>query len=117
MGKMDRKKVLVTGASGFIGSHLTSLLIKEGADVSIVVRYESIEHNVRLSPLWEKMEIFEADIRNIDSLQLLRRRKFDFIFHLAAYNHVGNSFLHVSVALDTYCNGTDNLLETVDIYD
>lgn len=116
MGKLDRKRVLVTGASGFIGSHLTNLLIKEGAKVSIVVRYNSIEHNVRLSPIWDKIEIFEADIRNIESLRPLCDKKFDFIFHLAAYNHVGNSFLHVGEALETNSNGTANLLETVKDY-
>lgn len=117
MGKLDEKKVLVTGASGFIGSHLTSLLIKEVAEVSIVVRYNSIEHNVRLSPFWEDVEIFEADIRNIESLQPLHSKRFDFIFHLAAYNHVGNSFLHVGEALETNSNGTANLLETVQDYE
>lgn len=116
MGKIENKKVLVTGASGFIGSHLTNLLIKKGADVSIVVRYNSIEHNVRLSHLWGNMEIFEADIRNIESLQPLRKREFDLIFHLAAYNHVGNSFLHVGEAIETNCTGTTNLLETVQDY-
>ena len=109
--------MLVTGASGFIGSHLTSLLINEGADVSIVVRYNSIEHNVRLSPFWEDVEIFEADIRNIESLQPLHSKRFDFIFHLAAYNHVGNSFLHVGEALETNSNGTANLLETLKDYE
>ena len=117
MGKMDRRKVLVTGASGFIGSHLTSLLINEGAEVSIVARYNSIEHNVRLSPFWGNIKIFEADIRNIESLRTLSNRTFDFIFHLAAYNHVGNSFQHFGEALETNCNGTANLLETVDNYD
>ncbi len=117
MGRMNNRKVLITGASGFIGSHLTRLLVDEGADVSIVVRYGSIEHNVRLSPLWEEMEIFEADIRNIESLSPLRGKKFDFVFHLAAYNHVGNSFLHFNEALNTNCNGTANLLETLDNYE
>jgi len=116
MEKLYNKKVLVTGASGFIGSHLTRLLIEECAEVSIVTRYNSIEHNVRLSPFWEKLEIFEADIRNIESLYPLRNKKFDYIFHLAAYNHVGNSFLHVSEALETNCNGTANLLETLNDY-
>ncbi len=113
MDRLNEKKVLVTGASGFIGSHLTSLLINEGADVSIVARYNSIEHNVRLSPFWDELEIFEADIRNIESLQPLRSQRFDVIFHLAAYNHVGNSFLHVGEALETNSNGTANLLETL----
>ena len=117
MNRLNGKTILVTGASGFIGSHLTRLLIDEGAEVSIVARYNSIEHNVRLSPFWEDVEIFEADIRNIESLQPLHSKRFDFIFHLAAYNHVGNSFLHVGEALETNCNGTANLLETVDNYD
>lgn len=117
MGRLDERKVLVTGASGFIGSHLTRLLLNEGAEVSIVARYNSIEHNIRLIPFWEKMEIFEADIRNIESLQPLSSKKFDFVFHLAAYNHVGNSFLHVGEALETNSNGTANLLETLKDYE
>lgn len=116
MSRIDERKVLITGASGFIGSHLTRLLLHQGAEVSIVVRYNSIEHNVRLSPFWEDVEIFEADIRNIESLQPLHSKKFDYIFHLAAYNHVGNSFLHVGEALETNSNGTVNLLETIQDY-
>lgn len=116
MGRMEKKKVLVTGASGFIGLHLMNLLVHEGAQVSIIARYDSIEHNVRLSSLWDKIEIVEADIRNIGSLQPLISKKFDFIFHLAAYNHVGNSFLHVGEALETNSNGTANLLEVVHDY-
>jgi UDP-glucose 4-epimerase len=116
MVTMNKKKVLVTGASGFIGMHLTRRLIQEGARVSIVARYNSLEHNVRLCPIWNELEIFEADIRNIESLQPLAGRKFDVVFHLAAYNHVGNSFLHAGEALETNCNGTANLLETVRDY-
>ena len=116
MSRLQNKKVLVTGASGFIGSHLVRLLIDEGADVTVVVRYNSLEHNVRLISIWGQLEIIEADIRNIDSLQSLHQRAFDLIFHLAAYNHVGNSFLHVAEALDTNCHGTANLLETVQDY-
>lgn len=116
MGRLDRKRILVTGASGFIGSHLTRLLLDEGADVSIVARYNSIEHNVRLCSLWDKLEIFEADIRNIDSLRQLHTKRFDFVFHLAAYNHVGNSFLHAGEALEANSNGTANLLEAVQDY-
>ena len=116
MSRLSGKQVLVSGASGFIGSHLIRLLIEEGAEISVIVRYGSIEHNVRLSYCWEKMRIIEADIRNIESLSPLRAEKFDFIFHLAAYNHVGNSFLHVGEAIETNCTGTTNLLETVQDY-
>jgi UDP-glucose 4-epimerase len=117
MGSFDGKKVLITGASGFIGSHLTRLLLEDGAAITVLVRYSSIEHNVRLGSIWEKVDIFEADIRNIDSLYPLRSRKFDYIFHLAAYNHVGNSFHHIGEVLDTNCDGTANILETLDNYE
>ncbi len=116
MNRLLGKKVLVTGASGFIGSHLTRFLIQKGAAVSIVARYNSIEHNIRLAPFWKNLEIFEADIRNVESLSPLNNRQFDIIFHLAAYNHVGNSFQHVNEALETNSNGTANLLETITDY-
>lgn len=114
---LKNKKVLVTGASGFIGSHLTRALINGGADVSVIVRYNSIEHNVRLGYFWKEIEKFESDIRNIDSLLPLRGKRFDFVFHLAAYNHVGNSFRHIGEALDTNCDGTANILETLSDYE
>ena len=116
MSRFKGKKVLITGASGFIGSHLTCLLLECGAEISIIVRYNSFEHNIRLGSLWDKVDIIEADIRNIDSLYPLRSKRFDFIFHLAAYNHVGNSFFHVGEALETNNNGTANLLESVKDY-
>ncbi len=117
MGMLNNKKVLITGASGFIGSHLTTRLISEGADVTVVVRYNSIEHNVRLISLWNNVRIFEADIRNIESLLPFRKEKFDYVFHLAAYNHVGNSFNHFGEAMDTNSNGTANLLESLSDYE
>ena len=41
----------------------------------------------------KKLNIIEADLRNTDSTLQLKNKKFDRIFHLAAYNHVGDSFL------------------------
>ncbi|MGO9138858.1 MAG: GDP-mannose 4,6-dehydratase [Syntrophales bacterium] len=117
MSRLAGKKVLVSGASGFIGSHLVRLLLSEGAKVSVILRYGSIERNIRLSSCWDSLSIFEADIRNIESLLPLRTERFDFVFHLAAYNHVGNSFLHMGEAFDTNGRGTVNLLEAMQDYD
>ena len=79
---MKNKKILVTGGSGFIGSHLTQKLVAYGSDVTITVKYKSIIDNVRLSNIWNDVNIVEVDLRNIDSLRQLRNKYFDIIFHL-----------------------------------
>ncbi len=104
------KKVFVTGGSGFIASHLVKRLLKEGARVYTNTKYNSVIDNIRLLNLWDDIEVVEADIRNVDSLSQVKKFKPEIIYHMAAYNHVGDSFLHVSEAL--HCNGigTANLL-------
>ena len=109
---MKNKKVLITGGSGFIGSHLTKRLVNLGADVSVTVKYKSIIDNVRLSPIWNNLNIIEADLRNTDSLKPLSKKHFDIVFHLAAYNHVGDSFIHVNESLMSNAIATANLLES-----
>lgn len=105
------KKVLLTGGSGFIGSHLVKALLRAGADVTVVVRYLSEMRNVRLSGFWKSLNILEADIRNQDSLTQLHDLSFDVIFHLGAYNHVGQSFLNVSEVMDVNAKGTANFID------
>lgn len=108
---MKNKKILVTGGAGFIGSHLCRNLVNLGAKVSVLVKYKSINDCVRLSPIWDEIEILEADLRNIDSLRQFNNKHYDVIFHMAAYNHVGDSFLHISEALQSNLMGTANLIE------
>ena len=110
------KKVLVTGASGFIASRLTQRLIAEGADVHVQVQYNSVINNVRLAECWDKVTPVEADLRNADSLSQLRSIQPEIIFHLAAYNHVGDSFLHINEAMESNGRGTVNLLEAYQDY-
>lgn len=109
--KLKTKKVLVTGGSGFIPSHLTKRLLHEGADVYITTKYNSIIDNVRLSSVWNDIHVVEADLRNLDSLRQLEKIKPDVIYHMAAYNHVGDSFLHVSEAMQCNAAATANLFQ------
>ena len=97
-------RTLITGGAGFIGSHITKKLLSAGANVSVVVKYKSIIDNVRLSSIWTDLEIIEADLRNIDSLKQFKNKSYDYIFHLAAYNHVGDSFIHCSEAIFSNSN-------------
>ena len=86
------KRVLVTGGAGFIGSHLCRHLVALGAQVYVLVKYNSVIDNVRIMGIWNKITPVEADLRNVDSLHQIQDIQPDVIYHLAAYNHVGDSF-------------------------
>lgn len=109
---MKNKRVLVTGGSGFIGSHLVHRLLEEGAQVGILVRYGSVMKNERLRDCWEDVQIIEADLRNRGALVGISEFAPELVFHLAAYNHVGQSFVQVEECFDVNAKGTANLLDT-----
>ena len=108
---MREKTVLVTGGAGFIGSHLVRRLVQEGARVTVVVKYRSMIDSVRLAPVWDDIEVVEADLRNLDSARSLANVSYDVVFHLAAYNHVGDSFTHVQESILSNMLATANLME------
>ena len=112
-----KKKILISGGSGFIPSHLTRKLINLGADVSVLVKYNSIVDNIRLADIWKSLNIIECDIRNIDSLTQIKDIRPDIIIHMAAYNHVGDSFKSVNEALNSNTIGTANLMEAYEDYE
>jgi len=117
MSDLAGKKILVTGGSGFIASHVTRRLVREGARVGILTKYNSVIDNIRLVDIWDDITVIEADIRNLDSLRQIAIFKPEIIFHLAAYNHVGDSFTHVAEALDCNVKGSANVLESYDGYE
>lgn len=114
---MKNKSILVTGGSGFIPSHLVKRLLSMGARVAVLTRYNSVISNQRLSEVWDRIQVIEADLRNQDSLRQIARLAPDIVVHMAAYNHVGDSFLSVSEALDVNCKGTANVMEAYDGYE
>ena len=110
MTKFKNKNILVTGGAGFIGSHLVKKLINLKANVSVLVKYNSMIDCPRLISVWNKLNIIEADMRNIDSVSEMKKMNFDLVFHLAAYNHVGDSFKHVLENVNSNLISTINLL-------
>ena len=110
MKHLNKKRVLVTGGAGFIGSHMVSRLLKLGSKVTTIVKYNSIIDSPRLNNIWRKINIIEADLRNSDSVMQLKKDSFDLIFHFAAYNHVGDSFKHIRENIDSNLVSTINLL-------
>jgi len=109
---MKHKRVLITGGSGFIGSHLVARMLTEGAEVAITARYGNVMKNERLRAVWDDIRVIEADLRNRGALAGIREFAPDVVFHLAAYNHVGQSFVQVEECFDVNAKGTANLLDS-----
>ena len=111
MKYFKNKNILITGGAGFIGSNLAKRLVQSGAKITIIVKYASIIDCPRLINVWDQIKIIEADLRNTDSVNSIKKLKFDYIFHLAAYNHVGDSFRHVQESINSNLFSTINLLD------
>ena len=78
------KKILITGATGFIGSHLTELLVEQGFEVVSFDRYNSNNHWGWLenSPVKNDVEVILGDIRDFDSVNIAMQGC-DAVFRLA----------------------------------
>lgn len=106
------KRVLVTGAGGFIGSHLTEHLVREGAAVRALVHYNALASHGWLSrsPLRDDCEIVMGDVTDGGSVrQALRDR--EVVFHLAALIGIPYSYVAPASYVRTNINGTLNVLE------
>ena len=108
------KKVLVTGADGFIGSHLTERLLEEGYDVKAFVMYNSFNTWGWLDTLpkekLEKIEIFSGDIRDPNGVREAMKG-IDEVFHLAALIAIPFSYYSPDSYIDTNIKGTLNVLQ------
>jgi len=108
------KKVLVTGADGFIGSHLTECLIKEGYNVKAFVFYNSFNSYGWLDSLpkttLNEIEIFSGDIRDPNGV---RKAVYGMeqVFHLAALIAIPFSYHSPDSYVDTNIKGTLNVLQ------
>ena len=110
------KKVLVTGADGFIGSHLTERLVNYGANVIIFVKDNSLLHGSNLpklnnlSHLKDNVKVLSGNIASHDIINLIKRERPEIIFHLAADAYVNKSFNQPREVIQTNVDGTLNIL-------
>lgn len=109
-----QKKALVTGADGFIGSHLTEKLLKEGYDVKAFVFYNSFNSWGWLDTLpketLSQIEIFQGDIRDPNGVRDAVGGM-DEVFHLAALIAIPFSYHSPDSYVDTNIKGTLNVLQ------
>jgi len=108
------KNILVTGADGFIGSHLTEKLIKQGYNVKAFVYYNSFNSWGWIDSFSEeiksKIEIFSGDIRDPNGVRIAMEGC-DTVFHLAALIAIPFSYHSPDSYVDTNIKGTLNVLQ------
>lgn len=105
------RRVLVTGASGFIGSHLTRRLVAEGAEVHALTSTVSSVYPTRLLDLRDSISLHEASLTDRGALdQVAALVRPEHVLHLGAYTHVGKSWQRVDECIQANVQGTVNLL-------
>ncbi len=112
--ELKNKKILVTGSEGFIGSHLTEKLVRQGHDVRAFVLYNSFNSWGWLDSLpgdvKNNLEIFMGDVRDPFGVNSAVKGC-DVIFHLAALIAIPYSYHSPAAYVDTNINGTLNIVQ------
>ncbi len=112
--KVNNTKILVTGADGFIGSHLVETLLDEGYKVKAFVYYNSFNSWGWLDTFpkdkLNKIEIFSGDIRDPNGVRTAMQGM-DVVFHLAALIAIPYSYHSPDSYIDTNIKGTLNILQ------
>lgn len=105
-------KVLVTGADGFIGSHLTELLVREGYQVRALSQYNSFNYWGWLEGVDDlsKIEVLSGDVRDSNYCKHITQ-DVNLVFHLAALIAIPYSYVAPDSYVDTNIKGTLNICQ------
>lgn len=107
-----KNKALITGITGFVGSHLAELLLGEQFEVHGIVRWRSKTENI--DGFKERLNLHDGDMTDLSSLiKIFKQVRPDYIFHLAAQSFVPTSWKSPGQTLNINVIGTSNLLEAV----
>lgn len=109
----QEKRIVVTGAGGFIGSHLTETLVRAGASVRAFVRYNSRGDHGHLRSLptdvYNSVEVITGDLRDHSAVRALLHDTHT-VFHLAALIGIPYSYVNPNDVVETNVLGTLNVL-------
>lgn len=110
---LKNKSILLTGAGGFIGSHLTERLIELDVDLKTFVRYNSRNDWGMLEYLPKEqlnsIEVISGDLKDYDAIRQITK-DVDVVFHLASLISIPYSYLHPRENVETNIMGTFNVL-------
>jgi len=107
-------KILITGITGMVGSHLADYILANhpAVEINALVRWRSPKDNIK--HILDKVSLHYGDLIDLSSLKtLLNKQRPEIIFHLAAQSYVDFSFIAPIATLQANVIGTCNLLEAV----
>jgi NAD dependent epimerase/dehydratase len=111
---LDGKRVVVTGADGFIGSHLTEALVAHGCDVTAFCYYNSFNSwgwlDTVPAEISRRIKVFMGDVRDPNGMRTALKGA-DVVFHLAALIGIPFSYQSPDSYVDTNVKGTLNVLQ------
>lgn len=105
-------KALVTGADGFIGSHLVELLLEQGHEVTALSVYNSFNYWGWLDdvPASDRLKVVSGDVRDPHFCRVITKGQ-DYVFHLAALIAIPYSYVAPASYVDTNVTGTLNMCQ------
>lgn len=115
--KFFGKNVLVTGGTGFVGSHLVEQLVNQGANVVTTFEYTDPFSYFMVKGLDKKVTMAKVDVAHYDDVfDLVTKFEIEYIFHLAAQAIVTTAYSNPRRTLESNINGTVNIMESARLY-
>lgn len=111
-------RVLITGISGFAGSHLAERLLELDANVFGIVRRHAVPEHKNLEGFQDELHLYEGDITSrLRVEEIFEKVQPNIIFHLAAESFVPTSFNEPQRVANTNIGGTVNIFDSLDVID